>query len=312
MPRKTTPQKSNSQKSKAKTKKSSKKKLKRNNFKIIFEKLKNIFAFDKPQATESTASKPAEQDIKSRVLNKEYLSSFESFASKIVEDVMIPRSDIIAVAADIGFEELSKLIVEHNHTRILVYNDNLDNIIGFVHIKDLFKMITESRNFNLRKLLRQNLVSPMSMRLSDLLSEMQLKRIHISVVVDEYGGTDGIVTIEDIVEAIVGRIDDEHDDIDSNGFKVLKSGTVISDARVEVSELEEALKIKLKTEEGEFDTIGGLVLAKSGSIPTRGEIIEIADDITVEILDSTPRTIKQLKIIFNAKNTSDQDKPKQL
>lgn len=275
----------------------------------ISKKFKNIFSSGKGVPSQDDEACPMEgEDIKSRILNQEYLSSFESFASKKVEDVMIPRSDIIAVSADIESNDLSKLIVEHNHTRILVYNDNLDNIIGFLHIKDLFKMITESRSFNLQKLLRQNLVSPMSMRLSDLLSEMQLKRTHISVVVDEYGGTDGIVTIEDIVEAIVGRIDDEHDDIDTGGFKILKSGTVISNARVEIDELEKELKIKLKTEGAEFDTIGGLVLAKSGNIPSRGEIIEITDDIAVEILDSTPRTIKQLKIIFNAKNSSNKNK----
>ena len=110
------------------------------------------------------------------------------------------------------------------------------------------------------------------------------------------------------MEAIVGRIDDEHDDdIDPNSYKILKSGTVISSARVEVEELEKALQIKLKTEDYEFDTIGGLVLAKSGNIPAKGEIIEIADGIAVEVLDSTPRTIKQLKIMFNAKNSSDKD-----
>lgn len=276
----------------------------------ISSALKKFFSAKNSSIEDKESHLIEKEEIKNRVLNQEYLSSFESFSSKIVEDVMIPRSDIVAVNSDITIEELSKIIVEHNHTRILVYNDNLDNIIGFLHIKDLFKMITESRNFNLQKLLRQNLVSPMSMRLADLLSEMQLKRIHISVVVDEYGGTDGIVTIEDIVEAIVGRIDDEHDDIDNDGFKILKSGTVISNARVGVSELEEALKITLKTEDHEFDTIGGLVLAKSGSIPTRGEIIEITDDITVEILDSTPRTIKQLKIIFNAKSPSNKNQPK--
>lgn len=276
----------------------------------ISSKLKGVFISDKSLSKLNGIKITTAEEIRNKVLNQEYLSSFESFSSKKVEDVMIPRSDIIAVSSDIKFEELSKIIVAYNHTRILVYDDNLDNIIGFVHIKDLFKMLTESRSFNMKKLLRQNLVSPMSMRLSDLLSEMQLRRTHISVVVDEYGGTDGIVTIEDIVEAIVGRIDDEHDAINSEGFKILKSGTVITNARVEVSELEEALKIKLKEQSDEFDTIGGLVLSKSGNIPSRGDVIEIAEDIAVEILDSTPRAIKQLKIIFNAKNSSDKDKSK--
>lgn len=239
--------------------------------------------------------------------SQEFLKNFESFSSKTVHDVMVPRSDIIAVSYDTDLEQFCKVIVKHNHTRTLVYKENLDNIIGFVHIKDLFSLLTKSKKFSMKDLLRKNLVSPISMRLTDLLTQMQLKRTHIAVVVDEYGGTDGIVTIEDIMEAIVGRIDDEHDDIDVDGFKVIKSGVVITSARVEVERIEKELGIKLKTEGDEFDTIGGLVLSKSGNIPAKGDIVEIDDGVVVEILDSTTRTIKQLKITSYAKDSSEKD-----
>lgn len=225
------------------------------------------------------------------------IRNLESFAEKVASDVLIPRSDIIAVNVDISLDELSKIVIKHGHTRTLVYKDNLDNILGFVHIKDLFEVIAKSKKYNLKKLTRKALVFPESMKLVDLLREMQVKRTHIAVIVDEYGGTDGIVTIEDLIEGIVGPIDDEHDiELVSESFKVLKPGVIIVSARMEVVELEKLLNVKLKEEDDEFDTIGGLVLATVGTVPEKGSVIDINDDVTVEIMDSTPRNIKQLKI----------------
>ncbi len=221
------------------------------------------------------------------------------FAEKNADDVMIPRADIIAVRHDITLEELKKVIVKNTHTRTLVYKENLDQIIGFVHIKDLFETIAKSRKFNLKKITRKHLVSPHSMKLVDLLRQMQIQRTHITVIVDEYGGTDGIVTIEDIIEAIVGKIDDEHDaDLDTNNVRILHDGELIVNARMEIKELEQIISTKLSKEEDEFDTIGGLVLAKLGKIPAKGEVIKINNKITVEIVTSTPRNIKQLKITY--------------
>ena len=230
------------------------------------------------------------------------MKNFESFAEKTVEDVMIPRSDIISVSYDISLEDLSKTIIKHGHTRTLVYKDNLDNVIGFLHIKDLFEIIARSKKYSLKKLMRKHIVSPHSMTLIELLKQMQLNRTHIAVVVDEYGGTDGIVTIEDVIESIVGRIDDEHDaDLDTENFKILKPGLIIANARMEVEELERILGVKLRDEDDEFDTIGGLVLAKVGTVPDKGEVIIITEEVTIEIINSTPRTIKQLKVICNKK-----------
>ena len=228
--------------------------------------------------------------------------NFESFAEKTVEDVMIPRSDIISVSYDISLEDLSKTIIKYGHTRTLVYKDNLDNVIGFLHIKDLFEIIAKSKKYSLKKLMRQHIVSPHSMTLIELLKQMQINRTHIAIVVDEYGGTDGIVTIEDVIESIVGKIDDEHDaNLDLDTFKILKPGLIVANARMEVEELEKLLNVKLREEDDEFDTIGGLVLAKVGTVPEKGDVITITEEVTIEIIDSTPRTIKQLKIIYSEK-----------
>jgi CBS domain containing-hemolysin-like protein len=228
--------------------------------------------------------------------------NFESFAEKTVEDVMIPRSDIISVSYDISLEDLSKTIIKYGHTRTLVYKDNLDNVIGFLHIKDLFEIIAKSKKYSLKKLMRKHIVSPHSMTLIQLLKQMQINRTHIAIVVDEYGGTDGIVTIEDVIESIVGKIDDEHDaNLDLDTFKILKPGLIVANARMEVEELEKLLNVKLREEDDEFDTIGGLVLAKVGTVPEKGDVITITEEVTIEIIDSTPRTIKQLKIIYSEK-----------
>lgn len=230
------------------------------------------------------------------------IQNFESFAEKTVEDIMIPRSDIIAVSCEASLEDISKTIIKYGHTRTLVYKENLDNVIGFLHIKDLFEVIAKSKKYNLKKLMRKHIVSPHSMTLIDLLKQMQIHRTHIAVVVDEYGGTDGIVTIEDVIEAIIGRINDEHDEsLDGENIEIIKPGVMIVNARVEIEELEKILDVSLRKEEGEFDTIGGLVLAKIGTVPEKGEVIAITEEVTIEILDSTPRAIKQLKVICNKK-----------
>ncbi|MEM6338729.1 MAG: hemolysin family protein [Pseudomonadota bacterium] len=232
----------------------------------------------------------------------EIVNNIDSFSEKAVEDVMVPRSDIISVSHDATLEELSDLIVKHSHTRTLIYKERLDNIIGFIHIKDLFEVIANSKKFILKKLIRKHIISPHSMKLIDLLAQMQVNRTHIAVVVDEYGGTDGIVTIEDIMEEIVGRIDDEHDiDEDIDSYKILRPGLLVASARVEIEELENVIGVTLKSEHDEFDTIGGLVMAKVGNVPEKGDVIDLDDGVIVEIIESTPRTIKQMKITYIAR-----------
>ena len=224
-------------------------------------------------------------------------NNFQKFSDKTVEDVMIPRADIVAVRDDAKLEEVNQMVIKFSHTRILVYNDTLDNIVGFLHIKDLFKVFANHSNFNLKKLIRKPIISAPSMKLEDLLSEMQRKRTHIAIVVDEYGGTDGMVTIEDIMEEIFGRIDDEHDEkLESDNYKIINPNTVLSNSRVEVENLEKILGVQLKNEGDEFETIGGLVLAKAGNVPSPGTKIDIADNVELEVIEASPRTLKSVKL----------------
>lgn len=233
------------------------------------------------------------------VKEKHILSNFLEFCNDSVEDVMIPRSDIFAVNVGISLVDLSKKIMDTGHARTLVYEDNLDNIIGFVHIKDLFKVIASAKpSFNLRKLLRSPIAAAPSMKLIDLLAEMQKSRTHIAIIVDEYGGTDGIATIEDIIESIVGKIEDEHDnDKDDPRYQIIKPGEILADARVEIEDLEFALNITLKNEDDDCDTIGGLILARMGHMPEKGATIALSDNVSALIIDAEARLLKKIKLI---------------
>lgn len=237
---------------------------------------------------------------------QEMLNNFLSFSNKTVEDAMIPRSDIVAVRHNISLAELFKTIIKTHHTRTLVYENTLDNIVGFVHIKDLFMVLAENKHFQLKNIIRKPIISTSSMKLTDLLITMQRQRTHIAITVDEYGGTDGIVTIEDIIEEIVGRIDDEHDDkLESDSYQIIDANTVLASSRVEVEDLEKILGVKLKDDDDEFDTIGGLVLTKSGSVPAPGTKIDISNLVELEVIDANPRTLKQVKLTLkNAQSIS--------
>ena len=226
------------------------------------------------------------------------LANLLELEDKTIGDIMVPRSDIAAIKLTTNLEELSESIkLEVPHTRTLIYDGTLDNVVGFIHIKDLFKALATKQNGRLKKLIRKHIIAAPSMKLLDLLAKMRRERTHIAIVVDEYGGTDGLVTIEDLIEEIVGRIDDEHDQqLDSDNFKVINNSTIISNARVEVEVLEEIIGEKLKNDDDEFDTIGGLVLTRVGSVPAIGTRIDISENIEIEVTDATPRSLKQVKI----------------
>ncbi len=230
---------------------------------------------------------------------KHIFNNFLLFGQKTLIKVMIPRSDICAVPLTCSLSEISKIVVENGHARTLVYEDTLDNILGFVHIKDLFNTIVQKKEYNLKKLVRKPIVSAPSMKLVDLLAEMQKRKTHIAIILDEYGGTDGIVTIEDIMEEIVGQIDDEHDAEDEviEHFKVINPNTILCNARVHIDAIEKLLGIKLKKHDELYETVGGLVLARAGHFPKAGSTIIIDDNILVEVLESTPRNIKTIKIV---------------
>ena len=244
------------------------------------------------------------------------------FGTLRVEDVMVPRADIIAADESEPLGELLRMFEDGGVSRIPLYNDTLDDPRGMIHVKDLLKWMLAgassgshgvaeaasssslsrvdlTKPVSAARIRREVLYVPPSMPAMNLLIRMQSTRVHMALVVDEYGGTDGLVTIEDLVEQIVGDIEDEHDEAeDSHILEDAKIGTVAS-ARTPVKELEARLAVKLLTpdEEEAIDTLGGLVFALVGRVPSRGEIVLHASGIEFEVLDADPRRVKRLRII---------------
>ncbi|MGM0422372.1 MAG: hemolysin family protein [Pseudomonadota bacterium] len=214
-----------------------------------------------------------------------------------VIDVMVPRADIVAVNISTSTEELINLLTEKPHSRLPVYEDDLDNVIGAVHMKDVVTAFASKKKFELRDILRNVLVVSPSMRVMDLLLKMRQSRVHLAMVVDEFGGIDGLITINDLIEAVVGEIDDEHNfEIQPQLIERL-DGSVIADARYEIEEFEEKYGNILNEEDYEdVDTLGGFVNALAGHLPARGEIITYENGIEFEVLDADPRRIKRIRI----------------
>ncbi len=224
---------------------------------------------------------------------------------KCIEDIMIPRADISAVPYDIKINDLIHFINKTKHSRIPVFQENLDKIIGMIHIRDLFEKIhnkiRNNRNQKLQKnITRKILFSSPSMKIVDLLLKMRSEQIHMSIVVDEFGGTNGLVTIEDLVEEIVGEIKDEHDFEAIEEIKKISKKTYDVSARLTVKDLEEKIGIFFSDDEKEdIDTVGGLVFNLLGKIPSRGEVISHKSGLEFTIQDADTRKIK--RILVNVK-----------
>jgi CBS domain containing-hemolysin-like protein len=245
------------------------------------------------------------------------------FADLRVDDVMVPRADIVAIEASQSIRELLERFIDANHSRMPVYRESLDDLSGMIHIKDLVRWLAEKGNKARRKksiketaisalslnatdlstevgtagIAREVLFVPPSMPAADLLIKMQSTHIHMAIVVDEYGGTDGLVSIEDLVEQIVGDISDEHDSdeelIVNNG-----DGSFTANARAGLEELEQLLNVDFLPEERdeETDTLGGLIFSMFGRVPVRGELLRHVSGVEFEILEADPRRVKRVKI----------------
>src|SRR5438552_4099658 len=212
-------------------------------------------------------------------------------------DVMVPRVDIVALDVDQPFAEVIKCMVEHGHSRVPVYRETLDDVIGFIHVKDVLGPVAERRETKLAPILRKVLFVAPSLPILDLLVQMRQARTHIAVVVDEFGGIDGLVTIEDLIEEIVGEIEDEHDVAEAPTLIERPDGSVIADARLPIEVLEEQHGARLRPEgDEEVDTLGGLVFTLAGRVPKRGEVIAHPDGIEFEVLDADPRRVKRLRV----------------
>ena len=233
------------------------------------------------------------------------IANILKFGEMTAYDVMVPRADIIGFEVNTPLEALVQQVVTHPHSRYPVYREAMDDILGMVHIKDILGMLAKTpegrdrESFSLRDIMRQTLIVAPSMRVLDLLLQMRLQRRHMALVVDEFGGIDGLVTIEDLVEEIVGEIEDEHDIVAGPQMETADDGTVLADARTPIETLEEAFGPILDEEERDedIDTLGGLVFTLAGRVPTRGELIHHdASGVEFEVLDADPRRIKRLKL----------------
>jgi CBS domain containing-hemolysin-like protein len=211
---------------------------------------------------------------------------------------MVPRADIVAVEEKASLDQVVRLFTSAGHSRLPVYREKLDDVIGMAHIKDLMRFWGSARKFELSQLVRRVLIVPPSMRLLDLLLEMRAKRVHMALVVDEYGGVDGLATIEDAVEQIVGDIHDEHDDARPPSIIERPDGTLEAEARCAVEDLEERLQLRLIDPEREeyVDTLGGLLFSLTGRIPQRGELIKHPTGLAFEVIDADPRRVKRVRI----------------
>ncbi len=218
---------------------------------------------------------------------------------KSVEDIMVPRGEIIALDINKSHKEILDVIKNESHSRIPVYNKNLDDIVGFFHIKDFIK--NTENNFELRSILREIIYVAPKSPILDLLKTMRSSRIHIALVVDGVGGVDGLVTIEDLVEEIVGEIEDEHDaDDDKEHLLETKTNSIIVDAAFRIDELERYFETKfISTDDEEIDTVGGLVFAEINRIPKSNEVISISKDFKIKILKSSDRKIDKVEVFKN-------------
>ena len=211
-------------------------------------------------------------------------------------DIMVPRADIICASHNASFDDLIKIINAESHSRIPIYRKDLDDVLGMIHIKDLIKLTSKEmqNNFDLKSLLKEVLFIPPSMPVLNILLKMQSTKLHMALVIDEHGGTDGLVTIEDLVEEIVGEIQDEHDNEEITEFKKINDTTFIADAKMELSEFQKKTGIIFNSVT--IDTLGGYVFSMINRVPQKGEIIKSDPAYTFEVLDADPRKIKILKI----------------
>ena len=227
----------------------------------------------------------------------------EVFQTMTIGEVMTPRADIEALELSASFEVVVAAFAESEHSRMPVFRESLDDPVGFVHLRDVFKLLANPERrrpggLELPRLKRETLFVPASMRAADLMVRMQSSRVHLAMVIDEFGGVDGLVTLEDVIEAVVGEIDDEHDKAAAVGIVARAGGIFEVDGRVPLEDLEEALHQDLATPDldEEIDTAAGLVTALAGRVPQRGEVIAHPNGLEFEVTDADPRRVKRLRI----------------
>ncbi len=232
-------------------------------------------------------------------IERQMLRNLLHFSEHTVDDVAVPRADIIAIEEKASFEELAALFADAGHSRIPVYRETLDTIVGMIHIRDAFAILagTAPPPATLEPLIRQPLYVPESMGALDLLAEMRAKRTHLAIVLDEYSGTEGLLTFEDLVEEIVGEVEDEHDDAPEALLIALDDGIWDADARAELDDVAEEIDEKLADIEEDVDTLGGLAFVIAGHVPEIGEILLHEESgWRLEITASDSRRVTRLRL----------------
>ncbi len=231
-------------------------------------------------------------------VERQMLRNLLHFGESNVADISVPRGDIIAVPSNISFEGLVAAFAEAGHSRLPVYEESLDQVVGMVHIKDVFTLQVSDAEppADIKDLLRTPLYVPESMGVLDLLARMRAERVHLAIVVDEFGGTEGLVTIEDVVEEIVGEIEDEHDEEMPGLLIPVEDGIWEADARAELEDVAETVDARLAAVDEDVDTIGGLATVLAGHVPRQGEIVEHPSGWRLEVTDSDARRVTRLRL----------------
>lgn len=231
-------------------------------------------------------------------IERQMLRNLLHFGEQDAGDVGVPRADIIAIEEDIAFADLVAKFDESGHTRLPVYRDKLDTVIGMVHIKDVFAILATGAPHpeNIASLVRQPLYVPQSMGALDLLAHMRARRTHLAIVLDEYSGTEGLITIEDLIEEIVGEIEDEHDEAPTALLVPIDGGGWEADARAELEDIGELIDPRLAEVEEDVETIGGLAFVLAGHVPQAGDVLTHDSGWRLEIVEADARRVSKLRL----------------
>jgi CBS domain containing-hemolysin-like protein len=269
----------------------------RNHEPTLREQLEEKIIEHEEDAAEEGDSDDDDGDLSAR--ERTMLRNLLHFSEHRVDDVMVPRSDIFGIEESASFDEAVAAFAEHGHSRLPIYQETLDHITGMIHIKDVFAVLAEGkeRPDSLKPFIRQPRFVPQSMGVMELLEEMRRTRTHLAIVIDEYSGTEGLVTIEDLVEEIVGEIEDEHDDEPEALFFEVSPGVWDADARTELDDIAKAVDAKLSDVEEDVDTLGGLAFVIAGQVPQAGEtLLHEESGWKIEILDGDERRVTRVRL----------------
>ena len=235
------------------------------------------------------------QNIDLSSKEKSILSNILSINKLKADDVMIPRASIVAISQDSSFQNIIDTIDKESHSRMPVFRKDLDDVLGMIHIKDIIKFSGSNHNdFSVKKIMREVLFVPPTMPVMNLLLKMQATKLHMALVIDEHGGTDGLITIEDVIEEIVGEIEDEHDKDDDFNFKKIDSNTFEAKADMTLDDFNHESNLSIVEEN--VDTLGGYIFSKINRVPYAGEVIKVDNTYQFEIIEADPRKIKKIRI----------------